>query len=441
MPLIDVCTYSLPSMAVGFSFFILATYYMKFGTDVLLIAPATLSALYAAAKIWDGISDPIVGYLSDRTVSRFGRRRIWILVSAAPLSASLFLLWNPPALLFGPGLTIWVGFFLVVYFTSYTLFFVPHEAWGAELSIDHHDRTRIFGIKHMVHYAGNLLALPALYLFTVANDQREMAFGIMSVAACITLFALIYPVLRIKERADFQSRGEKKIFKAFSDVGANPHARIILFVFFIENLGTAVIATLSAFVIEYVVKMPNLLPVFFLLYLVPAVLFAPLWIKLSRIIGKKRLWTYSMYAMSIGFFGLFFVQEGGYLLLYALGAVAGIGGGCGQVVGPSIQADVIDYDELLTGQRKEGAYFAVWNFIRKAAFGIMVIITGIVLELVDFVPNAEQTEATKQGMLALYGLFPGLCYLIGAVLFSRFKLGEKECLEVRDRIAQGYQNN
>ena len=99
--------------------------------------------------------------------------------------------------------------------------------------------------------------------------------------------------------------------------------------------------------------------------------------------------------------------------------------------GSSIQADVIDYDEYMTGQRKEGAYFAAWNFVFKSATGITIMITGWVLQFVDFQPNVEQTEQVKLAIRSLYAIFPLVCYLIGTALFMRFSLDEAEHHRIR----------
>ncbi len=128
-------------------------------------------------------------------------------------------------------------------------------------------------------------------------------------------------------------------------MASNQHDALQLLVFFIENFGTALLGLLIPFVMQYVFDMKDLTTVFIAVYFVPAILFIPVWIRLSRVFGKKRLWVFSMSMMTLAFSGLFFVGPGDWLLICALGLVAGIGGGCGQVVGPSIQADVIDYDE------------------------------------------------------------------------------------------------
>ena len=104
------------------------------------------------------------------------------------------------------------------------------------------------------------------------------------------------------------------------------------------------------------------------------------------------------------------------------------------MVSPSIQADVIDYEEYVTGERKEGAYFSAWNFVFKTAFGITLMLTGWVLELAGYVPNVEQTETVKTALLSLYALYPFVCYMIGAAIFSRFSLGEEEHREIRAEL-------
>ena len=110
---------------------------------------------------------------------------------------------------------------------------------------------------------------------------------------------------------------------------------------------------------------------------------------------------------------------------------AGLANGCGGTLGPSVTGDVIDYDEYQTGERKEGAYFAAWNFVQKSALGVMLLLTGFVLEFSGFVPNTEQTMTVKLAMVTLYGLFPLVCYAVGVALFTRFRLDEAAHADIR----------
>jgi Na+/melibiose symporter-like transporter len=125
---------------------------------------------------------------------------------------------------------------------------------------------------------------------------------------------------------------------------------------------------------------------------------------------------------AVSFGGMFFLEAGSVGLLMTLAVCAGAAASCGGMMGPSIQADVIDWDEHATGERKEGAYFAAWNFVFKCATALTQMLTGFVLTFSGYVPNVAQSADTKLAILALYALFPLACYAIGAALFARFRL-------------------
>jgi len=116
--------------------------------------------------------------------------------------------------------------------------------------------------------------------------------------------------------------------------------------------------------------------------------------------------------------------------------MAGLGGGAGAVLPPSIQADIVDYDEYLTGERKEGAYLAVWNLVRKVAGSITAFIVGMALQVAGFEPNAEQTDIAKWTILSLLALMPAACYIVGAILLMKFTFNEKEHQQIRRVLDQ-----
>ncbi len=427
---------------MGILFFI---YLMKYSTDVLLIAPGVMGVLLLVGRGWDAISDPLAGYWSDRSTARRGRRRSWMLASALPIFVSSVMLWSPPTA-FGPtALVVWMGSSLLLYETAYTAFYVPWGALGMELTSHHHERTRLFGYRHVIAAFGSALGVGGFWLLRTSEQPRELALVLSLCGGAAIAATILYSVARLEERPDFQGRGAVGIRAAFADVLRNKHGRLLFFVFAVETFGSASIAMLAPYVMQYVVKAPGLTEVFILCYFVPQFALTPIWVRLSRRVGKKRLWLFSMAAQTLGYVAMFFVAEGAYVTLFLVVFLLGLGGGCGAVVGPSIQADVIDYDEYLTGERKEGAYVAIWNFIRKAAGALTAGLTGIVLQLVEYEPNAvDQSEATKTAMLALMGLLPAGCYAIGTLVFSFFSLNEKEhakviaVLDERRRAASGH---
>lgn len=427
-------TYSAPRIGFGIMGILFGTYLMKFATDVLLIAPAAMGTILAASRLWDAVSDPMAGYLSDRTRSKVGRRRIWLYGAAVPMALGLVMIWSPPEVLGATALVVWMVVALLVYETASTAFFVPHAALGVELTPNFHERTRLFGYSHMIGSIGMLLGLGSLQLMNMSDDKRSFAFLLSMVAGVVVAAVVLVSTRLLPERADFQGRGGKHVVGSFVDIFKNPHARLLLIIYGIETFGAASIGMLVPYLVEYVVPMKALMVPLLVVYTLPQFLLTPMWIQLSRRVGKKPLWLFAMVLSGLAFGAFVLIDEPGPMV-WVLTFLLGFAGGCGAVVAPSIKADVIDYDEYVTGERKEGAYLAVWNLVRKSAASVTAFATGLVLQLVGFEPNQEQTEGAKLAIKLLFSLLPATCYLIGAVLFTRFAFNEREHATVRAALA------
>ena len=422
-----IWAYCLPLFGMNGMGILFSVYLMMYSTDVLLIAPAAIGAIFGLGRVWDAISDPVAGYLSDRSTARRGRRRAWLYASAMPVGAAMVMLWSPPAFLTEATLVVWMGFAYILYETASTAFWVPHGALGMELSPDYHERTRLFAYRHVVGSLGLGVGLGGVWLVRTAEQPREMAFFVSVVGGLVVAAMNFYAAVRVPERAEFQGRGAVDIRTAFADVFRNPHGRLLVFVYAIETFGTASLGMLAPYVMKYVVDAPELTEVFILMYVVPTLAFTPVWIWASKRVGKKKLWLFAMSATMVAYMTMFWVSEASYVVVFVVVSLLGIGSGCGAVVAPSVQADIVDYDEYRTGDRKEGAYVAVWNFLRKAAGGVTAMATGFVLQSVGYDGEAEtQTQATQTAMMALIGLLPAACYAVAIVLFSRFSLDEAE---------------
>ena len=422
-------------------------YIMKFSTDVLLIAPAVMGIIFSISRIWDAVSDPVAGYLSDRTTFKFGRRRTWILVSFVPISLGFLAVFSPPASMEGQALDTWMMFAILGFYSAMTLFLVPHMALGAEISDDYHERTKLFGVRHIGFTLGSILALVSMSI--LINEEvkpegnvRQLASNLALLSVLIMSAFIIFSVSRLKERPEYQNRVNKNPFKAFRDVWKNYHAKILLIILFIENLGGAVIGVLTLYVTQYIVEAPEWAPLIIFAYMFPAAASVPLWIPLSRKYGKIKLWIFSLAATGIAFGGIFIIpfldSVTERLIVIFTGAIlGGIAAGCGGAVGPSIKGDVIDYDEYLTGERKEGTYFAAANFVFKSATGIMLLLTGFVLQFSGFIPNQPQTMEVKIALISLYGLVPLIFYSLGAfLLYKKFKFGEKEHAAIKSELVK-----
>jgi GPH family glycoside/pentoside/hexuronide:cation symporter len=439
-----VFAYGAPGVGAGYMFLLLSLYVMKFSTDVLVIAPAVMGVIFSVSRVWDAVSDPLVGYLSDRTRTGMGRRRSWMLASVLPICAAFIALFSPPEHLGEVGLAVWMAVGVIGFYSAMTLFAVPHLSLGAELTTNYHERSRLFGLRHAAFTAGSILALVSMQIFINAEAHgpsaaRGAAATVAWLASALMLVLIVVAVWKLRERREFQGRMHSRPYQAFGDVWRNPHARLLIVVTFIENVGSAAIGALTLYVAQYVVGRLDLAPLFILSYMIPSSISVPIWIPLARRFGKIRLWIFSMLLTGISFGAMFtlpFVPtEIGRIWVIVIAAIgAGLAAGCGGTVAPSIQGDVIDYDEYLTGERKEGSYFSAWNFVYKSASGVMLLLTGFVLQVSGFLPNQAQTMTVKVAMVALYGIFPLVCYAIGATMMLRFKLDETEHMRIRAEL-------
>jgi GPH family glycoside/pentoside/hexuronide:cation symporter len=420
----------------------ISIWFGKFGTDTLLIPAAAIGTIVMIARIWDGFSDPLAGTLSDRTRTRFGRRRSWMLAAVLPMMVTLAALWSPPAGLEGLSLILWMGAFYVLWETASTALVVPYAALGNELTENYHERTRIFGWRHLISVAGYATALGFVYLMRTAGDRspaegREMATTVALAGGVIVAAGIVWAVRVLPEPAAHQGRGGVNVWRAVRDVFRNPHARILLAVYGVEAFGMGSLSFLAPYVLEDVIGEEGYLEVVLLAWVLPQFVFTPIWMNLSRRFGKKPLWMAGMVLYAFAFTGNLLVMESGVAVLFAIVFLLGIGGGIGNVVAPAIQADVIDWDELQTGERKEGAYTAVWNLIRKGGWGVAAGVGGLALGWSGYDGAAEsQTETVQWTIIVLVSLVPGGANVIGALLMRRFGLNQAEHAEVLRRIRE-----
>ena len=198
-----VASFSLPVVGVNFSLVLTVAYIAKYSVDVLFVAPAAIGLIFGLSRVWDAVTDPLIGYLSDKTRHRWGRRRPWMVGSAIPVAICGLLLWSPPGFVSQDVMALWVGVMLFAYMTAMTAFLVPHYALGAELSELVHDRTRIFAGRQIGSIAGSALALIlGIHLLTNLDDPRNTAFWLMLAAGAITLATVGIAVFRLAERSD-----------------------------------------------------------------------------------------------------------------------------------------------------------------------------------------------------------------------------------------------
>lgn len=432
--------YAAPAFALAVVGIPIYVYLPKFYSDTLGVNVAVLGALLLAARIFDAITDPLIGFLSDRSHSRFGRRRPYIGLGSLFLALSIFLLFVPPHASARTE-TVWfaVGIFSV--FLFWTIVVVPYESLGPEITFDYHERTQLFSLRDGLLIAGTLAAAssPALlkWLFALPKTpagERATFFWMAIFYAPFVVIVCWFCVLAIREQPIPHRDSRSGVWQGLRHVGQNTPFLILLAAYTISAFGNNLPATLILYYVEYVLHSPYA-DVFLLLYFATGILFLPGWVALSRRVGKKSAFLVATGINTGAFIGVFFLEAGDAALYGVLVFLSGIGFGATVALPSAMQADVIDYDELLVGERREGQYIGLWSISKKLAAALGVGVALSLLGVAGYVPNVRQSPQVVLMLRSLYALVPSVCNLLAFLIVLWYPISEPAHAAIRKAIA------
>ena len=440
LPLGRKITYGLPAFALAMVGIPVYVHIPKFYTDVIGVNIAWVGAILMGVRVFDAFSDPLMGALSDRTQTRMGRRRPYMLWGSIGLAASTFLLFVPPQV-DGFTATAWFATTIVALFAFWTVVTVPYEALGPALTRDYTERTSLFALRDGLLIAGTLLAAASPVLIeglqenaATAVAQRQKFLWIALLYAPLLIGTCLWCVLRIRENEDGQESLATLTIGNLRSVRRNRPFWILLTAYMIGALGSNLPATLILYYVQYVLE-SNRADLFLLLYFASGILLLPVWIQVSQRIGKKNAWLASMAINTCAFSGVYFLGAGdewGYAILVV---ISGMGFGATLALPSAIQADVIDYDELLTGRRQEGWYIGIWSVVKKLAAAIGVGAGLTLLGMAGYEPGKTQPPEVVQTLKVLYALVPSVCNAVAFTIALAFPISQTVHQQILESIA------
>ena len=439
IPLMKKIAYAAPAYALAVVGIPVYVYIPKFYTDIVGINVMIMGYILLGVRIFDAITDPAIGFISDQTKTPFGRRRPYIALGSFFVSLSMYLLFNPPD---APShyAVLWFGGCIFTLFFFWTLVSVPYESLGPEITFDYHERISLFGIRDGFLIAGTLAAAssPAFveWLFILSDSpqgERAKFFWIAVMYVPLVIGFSWWCVISIKELPLKSVNHSGGFFKGLQKVSKNRPFVILLIAYTISAIGSNLPATLILFYVEYVLE-SNLADLFLLIYFITGIAFLPGWISISRKIGKKAAWLSSMGINTGAFLGVFFLGPGDEVVYGVLVFLSGIGFGATLAIPSAIQADVIDYDEWLTGERREGQYIGLWSVAKKLAAAVGVGAGLSILGAAGYTPNVEQSEQVKFVLRTLYALVPCVFNLIAILVATTYPISSKVHENIRKAI-------
>ncbi len=431
----QIVSYSLPAFSTAMIMMTVGIYLPNFYTDELGVTAGMLSWVFLFGRIWDAVTDPAMGHISDRTRTRWGRRRPYFLISILPIWLLFYLIWSPSQSLSINGLFVHLMICYILLYTFWTVFNIPYYSLGMELTPEYHERSRLFGGRQAFLIAGNIAGTFAPVFFASAMGSKIAGYPRMAAVfggICALLILIMF--FRVQERVESVKRQAFPFIKGLVVTFRNRAFVVLMLVYLASLIGGSFLAPLTLYMAKYVVKVEWVPQYVILTYMGGSLLTIPLWLGLSKKFGKNKTWSAAMIIGAIGYALSYTYHEGTWLRWILLAIPTGAAYGCTMMLGPSIQADVIDSDELETGTRREGAFVGVWSFLDKAALGLAVFVGLQGLEIIGYVPNVEQTETVIIGMKVLYCVLPALLNFAAALIFLKFPLTEEVHAEIRAQL-------
>jgi len=430
--------YGSGDMGAGLTANLVVFSFLAFLTNVAGLSPALAGTVLLVGKIWDGVNDPMVGFLSDRTRSRWGRRHVWMLFGSIPFGISFMLMWIVPGFE-----QTWLKFLYylavsMVFFTTYTAVNLPYAALTPELTQDYDERTTLSSFRLAFSLGGAVLGL-ALGLVLdqlIASPLRQ--FQLLGIfGAIIAVLPLYWCIWGTRHRVEHESSAVETDAEASAQ--ATPFWQQLPVVFsnrpFLYVIGIYLTSWLAlqitASIIPFFAVSWIGLDSYFLVALavqgtaIPMLFLCSL---ISRRLGKRGLYFLGMGSWIVIQAGLVFLQPDQVTLLFVLAIAASFGVATAYVVPWSMLPDVIELDELQTGQRREGVFYSFMTLLQKVGLAVGIFVVGQALELAGFVsatpgePLPTQPESALFAIRMAIGPLPTVCLLLGLILVYFYPL-------------------
>lgn len=422
-------------------------YFVFFLTDVAGMSPAAAGYIFMIARMWNALSDLLVGFVSDRTKTRVGRRRPYLLFGAIPLGICFSVLWLVP---FDDGLQKILYYTIagILFNTLYSLVAIPYNALLPELSQNYDERTSIAGFKMALSFVGSLLSAMGVMLIVdtiyPGKSMYSSSFPVMGrILGVLVIVNILLAFIGTKERVSGISGDTEGGFaNSLKSLLKLKEFRLVTGVFILNMIGFDVIMAMYIYFMKYALKISEDLSfVFMAIPLVVAVAVTPFWVGVSGKIGKQRTYIFSAFYFLLPLFFCLILPAGNIPFILLVILLMGIGISASQVLTFSILPDVVEVDELKNGVRREGAIYGMTMFLYKISSAVSVAAVSAALGLFGYVQSTGSVEAVQSstavlGIRILISCVPAVCFLLSAYFVKKLPLGKAAFDALKQSISE-----
>jgi GPH family glycoside/pentoside/hexuronide:cation symporter len=431
-------SYGVADMGFNFYWANIATFLMIFYTDIFGISAAAAGSMLFTIKIINAFTDPVIGAAADRTNTRFGKFRPYLLWMAIPLALAGVLTYSTPHFS-GQGKLIWAYATYLFLMVCYTGINIPYNALSGVMSGDPQERSTLNGLRFLFAFGGSTLvtaATPSLVKWLGGGHERigwPLAMAIWGVAAS-ALFAGTF--LNTRERIAPPPAQKSKVRQDVKDLAGNGPWLVLFFLALIIMLTITLRASTAAYYFKYVVGRPDLLAAFVPAYMMAAAAGASLTPVLTRFIDKKPLIMLLMTATGLLSAAFFFIPKGQIALMFALQIAIGLVLGPKSPLAFSMYADAADYNEWRTGRRATALTFAAATFSQKLGTALAAAVMGWLFAALGYVANAAQTPRSQTGIVMLMSFIPAGFAFLAVAAMTFYRLDNKKMAIIQTELTE-----
>lgn len=401
-------------------------YLLYYYTDVLGIDPAVAGFIFMIPVIWDGISDPLMGWIASRTRTREGKFRPYILVGAPFVGLSFVGMFAAPV--WFPDQVVAASLVShIVFRTLYTVASVPYSSLSAAITYDSQKRGTMAAVRIMSAMAGGVVTaatMPELASYFGGGNLREgfiMAALLYALIATVVMSVVFFTT---DEKPIASTQVQLTTAQTLAFVKSNTAFWVLCAASFVGIIGSTMGGKALVYYISYYAGHPEAVSTILPLGILGACFAIPLWTVVARSYSKRVVWIMGGGGAAIGNFLILGLEITDVATLSALSIFSGVCGGAIAVMFWSMLPDTVEFGELRSGVRDDGILFGLCQFISKAGSGLGIGIIGLLLSFMGYNANQVQSEEALQGIRMAAFLIPAVCSLGSIVIIILYPLDE-----------------
>lgn len=438
LPMSEKIGYAVGDLGTNLIFQTVAMFLLFFYTDVFGIAPAAASLLFLIARIWDAVNDPMMGFLVDRSNSKRGKFRPYLLRGAIPFAIFAILCFSTPNIPYAWKIVYAYVTYIGVGMMQ-TYIGIPYGALTSAMTQDPGQRTSITAIRMLLAVLGGLIVAIGVPILTQNLGGNNLAKGYqytMMIFASIAAVLYFITYATTKERVSVEQKEKIKVSDIPKVLFKNRPLMVVSALFVIIFGNTAIMGASAKYYFDYYLERPELFGAFIAISMVFMLICLPFVPMLSKKIGKKTVLTVGLAISTVTPIGMFFLPATSITGLFIVRVIGAIGFAPLAGIIWSLVPDTIEYGELKTGKRTAGLVYAINGFFFKFGMALGGLVPGVLLQVSGYVAHAAQTPEALFAIKSLMTIVPFVLTVIGIIIFQLYNLDEKKYKEVLKQLNQ-----